>query len=115
MKYLLELWASKQKKIELPLPNMNYSVNQLFWIHNAQQECNNYDEETWKYYVTGYPEYRIVPGTHTPGGYRTNYAFMVTPEFAKDFNCKAGRTMNPKLSCKISTTFTTNPISKHAR
>ncbi|XP_043483736.1 neprilysin-2 isoform X2 [Leptopilina heterotoma] len=78
---------------EPKLPGLKYTPSQLFWISAAQTWCSKYRPETLKL--------RITTGVHSPGEFRVLGPLSNRPEFAKDFNCPIGSTMNPKKKCFV--------------
>ena len=90
----LQWKKDKGDKHVLPnLPDEISSAEKLFWIRAAQRFCSTM------------PNYKLVEilndetAVHTVLGFRTNGSTMFSPEFANDFNCPDGSTMNPSKSC----------------
>ena len=75
------------------LPGLNYSPLQLFWITAANVYCAKYRPEYLKDLITTDP--------HSPVEFRIRGPFSNRPEFAKDFNCPLGSTMNPDKKCSV--------------
>ncbi|XP_042232177.1 neprilysin-2-like isoform X3 [Homarus americanus] len=78
---------------EKTLPSLPYSTKQLFWISAANAWCGKYRPETLKL--------RILTGAHSPAQFRVNGPFSNQPEFAHDWKCPAGSTLNPSNRCSV--------------
>ncbi|XP_064459407.1 neprilysin-2-like isoform X2 [Ornithodoros turicata] len=78
---------------EHPLPGLKYTTDQLFWISAANVWCGKYRPEVMKL--------RIVSGSHSPAPFRVIGPMSNTPEFARDFNCPLGSSMNPSSKCTV--------------
>lgn len=85
-------WVEKNGP-EQRLPGLEYNTNQLFWISAAQTWCTVYKPEALKY--------TIVADSHSPGRYRVMGPFKNMVDFARDFNCPLGSTMNPEAKCEV--------------
>jgi len=70
-----------------PLPGLDYSIDQLFWIIAAQQYCvvNRNEDVQRSAMQNDFP----IEIFRVNGPLRNNYEFIET------FNCKAGTNMNP--------------------
>ncbi|XP_053650118.2 neprilysin-2 isoform X3 [Cherax quadricarinatus] len=85
-------WA-KDNGEEKTLPSLPYNTRQLFWISAANVWCGKYRPETLKL--------RILTGAHSPAQFRVNGPFSNRPEFARDWNCPIGSTLNPSKRCSV--------------
>ncbi|XP_018913127.2 endothelin-converting enzyme homolog isoform X2 [Bemisia tabaci] len=87
-----ETWASKNPP-ELPLPALNLSPKQLFFLGFAQVWCTVSTNESLNL--------QIEKDTHSPASLRVTGTLSNLPEFAKAYNCKLGSKMNPVNKCEI--------------
>ncbi|CAG2104773.1 unnamed protein product [Medioppia subpectinata] len=78
---------------EKPLPGLNYTPQQLFWISAANVWCGKYRPEVLKL--------RVQVGSHSPAQFRVVGPVSNLPEFAQTFNCPIGSAMNPKHKCSV--------------
>lgn len=85
-------WA-QENGLESLLPGLNYSANQLFWISSAIHLCSKYSNETFGRYIANYHL--------SPAEFRVNGVLQNLDEFASDFGCPKGATMNPDNKCRI--------------
>ncbi|XP_069163087.1 neprilysin-2 isoform X2 [Procambarus clarkii] len=85
-------WA-KDNGEEKTLPSLPYSTRQLFWLSAANVWCGKYRPETLKL--------RILTGAHSPSQFRVNGPFSNQPEFARDWHCPIGSTLNPTKRCSV--------------
>lgn len=69
------------------MPGLNYTPQQMFWISAGQVWCSVYRREAM--------ENRVRTGVHSPGQFRVIGPMSNMQEFANDFNCAVGTTMNP--------------------
>lgn len=84
-------WVHNQD-LELPLPNLKYTPNQLFWIAAAQTWCQNIRPEKL--------EANMKSKIHAPRQFRVNVPFSNSPSFLEDWKCPVGK-MNPIVKCKL--------------
>ncbi|KAF2898332.1 hypothetical protein ILUMI_07844 [Ignelater luminosus] len=82
----------KRNGPELPLPGLNFTAEQLFWITSANCWCGTKSKESY--------EDDIATNEHAPERYRVIVPFGNIEYFAKDFNCPLGSKMNPKHKCQ---------------
>lgn len=78
---------------ELPLPGLPFNYKQLFWIAAAQSWCSVYTPETLKS--------KIITEYHSPERFRIIGSLSNAIDFAKDFKCPHGSTMNPIHKCEV--------------
>jgi len=83
----------KIHKFDQTLPDVNFIQNQLFWIANAQNYCNNYDKK--------FIEENIRMDPHSPDRFRVLGPLSNSKEFLDDFKCSKGSGMNRKNKCKV--------------
>ncbi|XP_035206089.1 neprilysin-2-like [Stegodyphus dumicola] len=91
--YLAYQSLVKDRKIELKLPGLTYTPNQLFWIYAANMWCEKLSPETLKKIVTS--------GTYSPSKFRVIGPMSNLPEFAKDFQCNATSSMVRENRCQV--------------
>ncbi|CAO1405438.1 unnamed protein product [Diamesa hyperborea] len=77
----------------LPLPGLNMTHNQLFFVSFAQVWCSSVTEETINLQIEKDP--------HSPPNFRVIGSLSNLPEFADEFNCPLGSKMNPKEKCEV--------------
>ncbi|KAF5273620.1 hypothetical protein FQR65_LT04619 [Abscondita terminalis] len=82
----------KQNGPERPLPGLNYTSNQMFWIAFAQFWCS---------YQSIQYQQKLLHDVHAPSRFRVIGTLSNLERFAEDFNCPIGSPMNPKNKCKI--------------
>jgi putative endopeptidase len=70
-----------------------YTESQQYWIAYAQSWCGKARPETVRQQIKTNP--------HPPEEFRVNGVLMNRPEFAKDFSCKEGSRMAPKVRCAL--------------
>lgn len=80
-------------KEQLPLPGLNLTHRQLFFINFAQVWCSAETSE-----VTAL---QIEKDSHCPPKYRVIGPLMNMAEFAAEFNCPKGSRMNPERKCEV--------------
>ncbi|OXU19504.1 hypothetical protein TSAR_013316 [Trichomalopsis sarcophagae] len=85
-------WIEKNGK-ELPLPGLNYTPEQIFWIMAASQDCSKSRRS--------HKEYMLLNEEHTLEKFRVFGMVSNSADFAKDFNCPVGSRMNPKKKCSL--------------
>ncbi|XP_015790642.1 neprilysin-2-like [Tetranychus urticae] len=77
--------------IELKMPGLNYTSDQLFWISYAQLWCANYKNSTL--------EIEGANSNHVPGRYRVIGSLSNNVDFSNSFKCPIGSPMNPEKKC----------------
>lgn len=96
----------------LPLPGLNMTQKQLFFVSFAQVSlkislsrhspsfdlyfkvwCSSITEETINLQIEKDP--------HSPPNFRVIGSLSNLPEFAKEFNCPVGSHMNPTEKCEV--------------
>ncbi|KAF5272969.1 hypothetical protein FQA39_LY18770 [Lamprigera yunnana] len=92
LSYLAYLRWIKRNGAENPLPGLNYTANQLFWISFAQFMCSYNSKDFLRSYLST---------KHIPSRFRVIGTLSNSESFAKDFNCPLNSTMNPKIKCKV--------------
>lgn len=65
----------------------------MFWIAAANVWCTKQRPESFTM--------SMQTNVHPPAEFRVTGVFANQEEFARDFNCPAGSTMNPVSRCKI--------------
>lgn len=83
----------KEHGSELPLPGLNYTPNQLFWISAANVWCGKYRPEVLKL--------RVQVGSHSPAQYRVIGPVSNLKEYSDTFKCPPGSPMNPIKKCSV--------------
>ncbi|XP_011139623.1 endothelin-converting enzyme homolog isoform X2 [Harpegnathos saltator] len=83
----------KSYKDQLPLPGLNLTHRQLFFLNFAQVWCSAVTPEA----VT----LQIEKDSHTPPRYRVIGPLSNLPEFAAEFNCPNDSKMNPSHKCEV--------------
>lgn len=85
-------WVDKNEE-EIPLPALNLTHKQLFFLSFAQVWCSaSTDEAT---------NLQVEKDTHATPKYRVIGSLSNLPEFAENFNCPLGSKMNPKDKCVV--------------
>ncbi|CAG0920794.1 unnamed protein product [Notodromas monacha] len=80
--------------VEPRLPGLQeYNSKQMFWIAAGNTWCGAYRKEALKM--------RVLTARHSPAQFRVNGPVSNMPDFARDFNCKAGAKMNPVHRCSV--------------
>ncbi|XP_046397833.1 neprilysin-2-like isoform X2 [Ischnura elegans] len=87
-----EAWEARNGP-EAPLPGLDLTSRQLFWVSAANVWCSKYRPEALRL--------RLLTGYHSPGRYRVIGPFSNSEEFAKDFSCPLGSEMNPTKKCAV--------------
>merc|ERR1719341_1027082 len=90
--YAYQQW-SRDHGEEKPLPGLQLSPKQLFWVSAANVWCGKYRPETLKL--------RILTGHHSPARFRVNGPLSNLEEFSKDWKCPLGSKMNPVHKCTL--------------
>lgn len=85
-------WVKKHGR-EPILPGLPFNDLQLFWISAAQSWCSVYTPETLKS--------KIITEYHSPERFRIIGSLSNAVDFAKDFNCPIGSTMNQVQKCQV--------------
>ncbi|XP_073991312.1 M13 family metallopeptidase neprilysin 3 isoform X3 [Rhodnius prolixus] len=85
-------WAAKNKE-ELPLPAVNLTHKQLFFLSFAQVWCSASTEEA--------TNLQVEKDTHATPKFRVIGSLSNSPDFAENFNCREGSKMNPKKKCVV--------------
>lgn len=83
----------KDHSEEEPLPGLNYTPNQLFWLAAAQNFCEK-NSESGLFYL-------IQTDSHTRERYRIIGAIANSEDFARDYQCPVGSAMNPPEKCTL--------------
>lgn len=78
---------------ELPLPNLNYTTRQLFWISSASQWCSVERPESTKLHLT--------MDSHSPERFRVIGPLSNIEEFSRDFNCPSDAKINNQDRCRV--------------
>ncbi|XP_055373792.1 neprilysin-3 isoform X2 [Condylostylus longicornis] len=77
----------------LPLPGLNMTHKQLFFIAFAQVWCTTLTSEA--------ATLQVEKDNHTPPKYRVIGTLSNFDEFSREFNCKLGTNMNPQKKCEV--------------
>ncbi|XP_017767260.1 PREDICTED: endothelin-converting enzyme 1 isoform X2 [Eufriesea mexicana] len=91
--YHAYLSAQKSYKDQLPLPGLNLTHRQLFFLNFAQVWCSAIMSEAIAL--------EIEKDSHSPPKYRVIGPLLNLPEFASEFNCPEGSRMNPIHKCEV--------------
>lgn len=83
----------QENGVEPRLSGLNFSPNQLFWISSAIHHCAKHSDQTLQRYIANYQL--------SPGQFRVNGALQNLDQFAMDFGCPLGTSMNPRQKCRI--------------
>ena len=75
------------------LPGLDYSPSQLFWLSGASVWCAKYRDAALRV--------RLMSGVHSPDMIRVRGTLSNMPEFARDWQCPLGSTMNPVKKCSV--------------
>ena len=94
--YLTGMWVEKHGE-EKKLPGLEFSPRQLFWLSYARTTCTKYSfDELHKHQAaSGFIR------RHSLSDLRLTGVVQNRPEFARDFNCVSGATMNPVKKCEV--------------
>ena len=87
-----QTWLESHPK-ELPLPGVNLTDRQLFFMGFSQVWCSVNTPEALKLQTLNDP--------HSPGIFRVVGTLSNTPEFAEQFHCPQGSRMNPVEKCDV--------------
>ena len=85
--------SSRRSQPEALLPGLGYTQRQLFWVSAANVWCAKYRPKALKL--------RVMTGVHAPDMFRVRGPFSNMKEFARDFNCPLGSSMNPREKCQV--------------
>ncbi|KAG6794346.1 endothelin-converting enzyme isoform X3 [Apis mellifera caucasica] len=91
--YHAYLSIPKSYKDQLPLPGLNLTHRQLFFLNFAQVWCSAIMSEA--------VALQIEKDAHCPSKYRVIGSLSNLPEFAAEFNCPEGSRMNPVHKCEV--------------
>ncbi|XP_011875203.1 PREDICTED: endothelin-converting enzyme 1 isoform X1 [Vollenhovia emeryi] len=91
--YHAYLSMPKTYKDQLPLPGLNLTHRQLFFLNFAQIWCSSITSETMTL--------QIEKDTHSPPKYRVIGPLSNMPEFSTEFNCPKDSNMNPVHKCEV--------------
>ncbi|KAI4495872.1 hypothetical protein M0802_008278 [Mischocyttarus mexicanus] len=91
--YHAYLATIKNKKEQLPLPGLNLTYRQLFFINFAQVWCSAETSEL--------TALQIEKDSHCPPKYRVIGPLSNMAEFSSEFNCPIGSRMNPESKCEV--------------
>lgn len=76
-----------------PLPGLNLTHRQLFFIAFAQVWCSAVTNES--------ANLQIEKDAHSPARVRVIGSLSNLREFSEEFKCKVGSKMNPKEKCEV--------------
>ncbi|XP_021915643.1 endothelin-converting enzyme homolog isoform X4 [Zootermopsis nevadensis] len=85
-------WASTHHE-ELPIPGLNLTHRQLFFLSFAQVWCSSSTDEATNLQIEKDP--------HSPPQFRVIGPLSNLPEFSQEFSCPVGSKMNPKNKCEV--------------
>lgn len=88
-----ETWAAEQRRPEQPLPGLNLSQKQLFFVAFAQVWCSASTQEAAKLQLEKDP--------HAPSKHRVLGPLSNMDEFSRVWSCPAGSRMNPRDKCEV--------------
>ncbi|XP_048513840.1 endothelin-converting enzyme homolog isoform X3 [Athalia rosae] len=91
--YHAYLSTPKSYKDQLPLPGLNLTHRQLFFVSFAQVWCSAAMSET--------VGLQVEKDSHCSSKYRVVGPLSNSPEFAAEFNCPKGSKMNPVDKCEV--------------
>lgn len=91
--YHAYLSMPKSYKDQLPLPGLNLTHRQLFFLNFAQVWCSAITSEAMTL--------QIEKDSHSPPRYRVIGPLSNLPEFAMEFNCPKDSKMNPIHKCEV--------------
>ncbi|XP_015588301.1 endothelin-converting enzyme homolog isoform X2 [Cephus cinctus] len=91
--YHAYLSTPKSHKDQMPLPGLNLTHRQLFFLSFAQVWCSAVTSETMGL--------QIEKDTHCPAKYRVIGPLSNLNEFSTEFNCPKGSRMNPISKCEV--------------
>uniref|UniRef100_A0A8W8MSH3 Endothelin-converting enzyme 1 n=2 Tax=Magallana gigas TaxID=29159 RepID=A0A8W8MSH3_MAGGI len=85
-------WLSQNGK-EKPLPGLNLTHKQLFFLGFAQVWCSTSTKEA--------DHLQILTDPHSPAIYRVIGTLSNSKEFAEQYKCPVNSTMNPQKKCEV--------------
>ncbi|KAI0216966.1 hypothetical protein LSAT2_031116 [Lamellibrachia satsuma] len=85
-------WVERNGE-EAPLPGMNLTHNQLFFLNYAQIWCGIMRGEE--------ALHKVRTSVHSPGPIRVLGPLSNSPSFSKAYNCPLGSRMNPHHKCGV--------------
>lgn len=91
--YHAYLEYSKEKPESPPLPGIDLTHKQLFFLAFAQVWCSTVTVET--------ANLEIVKDPHSPAKFRVIGSLTNMNEFSEEFRCAVGTKMNPKDKCEV--------------
>ncbi|XP_076641509.1 M13 family metallopeptidase neprilysin 3 isoform X3 [Halictus rubicundus] len=91
--YHAYITTPKTYKDQMPLPGLNLTHRQLFFLNFAQVWCSAATSEAISL--------QIEKDSHCPPKYRVIGPLSNLPEFASEFNCQQGSRMNPVHKCEV--------------
>lgn len=86
-------WLEKETLHEQPLPGINLTHNQLFFLSFSQVWCSKQTPQAKKL--------QLLDDPHSPAKFRVIGVLSNSKEFADAFQCKPGTTMNPVEKCEV--------------
>ncbi|XP_061162969.1 neprilysin-like isoform X2 [Saccostrea echinata] len=86
-------FISNRGSEEDPLPGLNMTHDQLFFINFAQIRCTLATKEN--------SINHLMTGPHSPSRFRVTGTLQNLPEFSAAFHCPKGSYMNPSHKCRI--------------
>lgn len=78
---------------ELPLPGVNLTSKQLFFMGFSQVWCSVNTDEALRL--------QLLQDPHSPSIYRVIGTLSNSDDFAREFNCPKGSRMNPENKCDV--------------
>ncbi|XP_048752653.1 endothelin-converting enzyme homolog isoform X3 [Ostrea edulis] len=90
--HAFEYWL-KQNAEEQPLPALNLTHKQLFFLGFAQVWCSTSTAEA--------DHLQILTDPHSPAIYRVIGTLSNSKEFAEQYNCPVNSKMNPQKKCEV--------------
>lgn len=93
--YAYKSWLAQNQhaKTELPLPGLNHTHDQLFFLSFAQVWCSASTPQAMRL--------QILEDHHSPARFRVIGVLSNTKEFSDAFNCPIDSPMNPKHKCEV--------------
>ncbi|XP_076234270.1 M13 family metallopeptidase neprilysin 3 isoform X2 [Calliopsis andreniformis] len=91
--YHAYIMTPKSYEDQLPLPGLNLTHRQLFFLNFAQVWCSAVTPEAIAL--------QIEKDSHCPPKYRVIGPLLNLPEFSTEFNCSKGSRMNPVHKCEV--------------
>lgn len=87
-----EDWLAKHQE-ELPLPGLNLTHRQLFFLNFAHVWCSKSTKEA--------DHLQILSDPHSPGQFRVIGTLSNSVDFSREFNCPKNSPMNPEKKCIV--------------